>query len=914
MILPLQLRYRNDADGLACAWFLPGASVERWLEELSHAGLANVSTRLFIVPESAQSPTPAGVLAVPGRPDAAPQEPGGIPCQLIAGRLYLPLDAQLHPQVTDDELRALCALPVCFYHPAFGLSGFEEESALRVWHLLDTPIEREEQWNAAQPGAPLLPLLNGITLAQPPSLSEMFGGAEKEIGTEGPRDLPPAPDEPKQDGLADSGRTLRRFLAGGLAKVLGSLPHTGSRRTWVNDAEDWARRQLNAVDKQLDQLRNKELHRLLHMLSTDPEAGLRHAIPMSGFAHRGIAPPSGRLGPRSLSFDPASLGGGPADFWDVRPELQEILRRRYRALADREMQLGRHRRAAYIYAELLGDLVGAANALKQGRHFREAALLYDEHLKNPLEAAKCLAEGGLLSEAIERFEKLQRWLEVADLHERLGQHREAETAVRRVVHERLAQEDILGAAKLVDERLKQTDEALELLLRAWPDSRQAAGCVSALFQLYARLGRHPAALERIAQFGCEPVSPRMVLPLLTALGGTALDYPHATVRHRAADFSRILIARELSLPSLPTEEASGLLQRLAQLSPQDRLLTRDTNRHLAGRRSAELRVRRVAPAPSQGARPVVVRHFELPRQIEWLQLRREWHWFYAVGITPKRLTLVRGTWEGEFQSLSWDFPAQVARDSLVFEPTGERGEAVAIAALGGPPLPQQKFPATYAFFDQACQAGTPTWLPLHGLPFAFGDESCWSGHVAAGRAVLACHDKRGKLRHSIDVTEDLLIGAQRENGTRLCLTAIGNGIAIALGDRLALSQAAGQSRMTQIALPGQVVGLVPTLPHTRQGVLALLEHGASLHWLGTETVIRVEQDIASPHGAFVPGGPLVLVSGSQMVLLDVDSRGVTKVTRAEHARPCLGVVQTASPGKFAVLDIKGEVTVYHAAQ
>ena len=120
--------------------------------------------------------------------------------------------------------------------------------------------------------------------------------------------------------------------------------------------------------------------------------------------------------------------------------------------------------------------------------------------------------------------------------------------------------------------------------------------------------------------------------------------------------------------------------------------------------------------------------------------------------------------------------------------------------------------------------------------------------------------------------------------------------------------------MTRVELPGQIIGLVPTLPHTRQGVLALLKHGAALHWLGTETVIKIEQDLASPVGAFVPGGPLVLISGKQMVLLEVDARGVSKVTRAEHAEPCVDVTATASPGQFAILDAGGEVTVYQAAR
>ncbi len=159
------------------------------------------------------------------------------------------------------------------------------------------------------------------------------------------------------------------------------ISHPGRRRTWVNDFEDWANRQLRRLNEQGERIRNREIHRLLHLFDTDPEAALRHAIPMNAFPHRGLAPPGTGLGSRLPNFDLSRLGGRAADFWNVPPNVQNLLRLRYREMADREMQLGRHRRAAYIYAELLGDLVSAANALKQGKHFREAALLYEEHLK-----------------------------------------------------------------------------------------------------------------------------------------------------------------------------------------------------------------------------------------------------------------------------------------------------------------------------------------------------------------------------------------------------------------------------------------------------------------------------------------------------------------------------------------------------
>jgi tetratricopeptide (TPR) repeat protein len=914
VIIPLQLRHSDKLDAEPTAWFLPGDSAARWLEELAQSGLSESETRLFLVPKSPEDRSPAGLLVVPVRADSLRHQPSGLACRLIAVRLFVPVDALLHPPVADEEVRTLCPLPINFLHPAFGLSGFEMESTLRLWHLLDLPEERGDDWNFARPGAPALPELQTIMLAQPPAIEDVFGGAEEEIGIEPPLDLPPAPDEPKENPLAESGRSLRRLFAKGVAGAMRQIPHTGHRRTWVNDIEDWANRQLRGVNQQLEKIRNKELNRLLHLFDTDPEAALRHALPMSAFAHRGIAPPGGLLGTRLPNFDLSQLGGRAADFWNVPIDLQEVLRRRYREMADREMQLGRHRRAAYIYAELLGDLVSAAHALKQGKHFREAALLYDEHLKNPLEAARCLADGGLLVEAIERYEKLERWLDVADLQDRLGNRAAAEFAARRVVNECVAKDDILAAAKLVEQRLHATNEALEMLLQAWPRSRQAASCVGAAFELLARLGRHEVALERVAQFAREPVPPSHAVPLLTALGKPSQDYPHEMVRHRVADFSRVLIARQLSQPQLATDETGRLMECLVRLAPQDRLLARDANRHLLGRRETDRRLRRIAPTPANWNKPEVVRRFELPRQIDWVRLRNESNWFYAVGISEKRLTLARGIWEGEIQSMSWPCAAGVVRSGgLIFEPTGEQGRAVTLALPGMPHLALQKFPATDLFFGQQCMVGTPHWLTNDHYPIAYGEESVWTAHVAVGRAVLSCHDIYGRLQRTIDVTDDLLADAERGEKTRLCLVAVGNSAAIALGNRAVLTRSDGG--VTRLELPGQVIGLHPTLPYTRVGLAILLNHGAALHWIGAPGLIELDRDITAPMATFVPGGPLVLLSDVQMILLDVDSRAVQKVTRVEVTgqRP-MGVSATSSPGQFAVLGAKGEMTVYRMPQ
>jgi tetratricopeptide (TPR) repeat protein len=910
MIQLLQVRYRPELEATPDAWFLAGDGPRRWLEELTRSGLARMDTRLYLVPHSIENRSCAGLLVVPSRHDSVCLPPAGIGCRLIAGRLFVPVDAVLHPPITDAEVRELCPLPISFFHPVFGLSGFEEESIVRVSDLIDPPRERDENWNFAQPGVPASPQLSSVALVQPPSIEELFDQAQGDIGTQPPADLPAASGEPKEDSISKTGRALGHFFLKSLADAIQLVPHTSPGRTWVNGLQNWANHNLNRLNERLERLRNKELHRLLDLFETDPEKALRHAIPMSSFPHRGIAPPSARLGSRSLNFDPRRLGGGPADFWNAPLSLQEILRRRYREMADREMQLGRHRRAAYIYAQLLGDLVSAANALRQGRLFREAAILYEEHLNNPLEAARCVAEGGLLPEAIERYERLGLWLEVAGLQEQLGNVAAAKTAIRRVVEDRLAQGDILGAAKLVEERLHEPDEALQMLLQAWPASPQAPNCIAAAFQLLARLGRHEVALERLARFTREGVPDALVLPVLWALGGPTRDYPHEVVRHRAADISRVLIAGQLNRPAMSSAEAGRLLEHLVRLAPRDLLLSRDANRYLADRRNAEIRVTRTTPPPLPGPKPVVDRRFELARQIQWLELRREWHWFYALGVTARRLTLLRGVWDGELQSLSWPFAAEAAKQGFVFEPTADQGASIALVRPGGPPLTQKRFPATYQFFNKVCVAGTPSWLPAQAYPVAFGADAVWTVHVANARAIVSCHDKeRGRLQRTIDITGELLDNAERTEDTHLCIAALRNGFAVALGNRLALTT--GDGELLKVELPGQAVRLYATIPSTRQGLAVMLKHGAVMYWIGAKECMELDRDLPAPMATFVPGGPLVLVSGLQALLLDVDSRSVKNAVRLQlSCRRAVGVTATAYPGEFGVLDERGEMLVY----
>ena len=91
----------------------------------------------------------------------------------------------------------------------------------------------------------------------------------------------------------------------------------------------------------------------------------------------------------------------------------------------------------------------------------------------------------------------------------------------------------------------------------------------------------------------------------------------------------------------------------------------------------------------------------------------------------------------------------------------------------------------------------------------------------------------------------------------------------------------------------------------------MLTHGAAMHWIGAGDCLELDRDMQSPMGAFVPGGPIVLVSDFRVVLLEVDSRGVHSVARLElTGQRIIGVSATGNAGEFALLGEAGQMTIY----
>lgn len=562
---PVSLTHRSESaePRSAAAWLLPGPDVEAWVRSLIASGLPNLDSQLlFPIPKSAATPAAAG-LFVPLEKSALSPPARALIYALEGGRVFVPAEATLRYPLTEAEFASCFLHDFVVLHPGAGLIGFDKSDALTLSDLLQRPKSTGALWNRAHPGLPPAPDKLQISVAE--SKSTPLADARGDIGTKATEQLPGYPGEPR-DG----------FLGGGARKFLQSLRGKNGGQGGGKISE-WAQKQLEKIrDKQ-----QREIDRLLELLSRNPDEGLRFALPIGGGdGGRGVVPPGGELKRHDVDFTLADLSGGlPISPWILDPGQLERLMRSYRDVANRELNLGRHRRAAYILGNLLNDFHAAANVLEQGGHYREAAALYQKHLHDDAAAARCLQNGGLFEEAIDIFKRLGNWETIGDLYSQLERKDDARAAYLQGVEYFRTHNEPIRTQQLLEGKLNDPEAALVVLLEAF--DKDETGSLAALresFHLRERHGWHESALNAVEdlaeRFSDPDTAIKSALPEL--LRDVAKSYAQTDVADAAADATLVLIG--LSLERQSQGQTNQALSVVASLEPDDLVLERDTRR------------------------------------------------------------------------------------------------------------------------------------------------------------------------------------------------------------------------------------------------------------------------------------------------------------------------------------------------
>ena len=455
--LELTIRPQTQTTLPTHAQFVSGDSSQGWIDEIARWNVNDHGLRLVVVPRSRRDLNPIGVLVFnrDGSPLQIPNHCLSIKTLaygLVGSQLFLPCDATTEPAIRQTEIAQHLAPDRTYvWHPTAGLVAADANELLSVSDLFSTPEQVPVVWDEAQNGTAWARRLTSVALLPEasPSATDAIEGGKDDIGsnTSDIKSINPieAPDgqtgEPTNSPL---GRAIDASVTG-FAKFIqgmtGMVPHGAANYNWINRAEDWAANKIAGMSEKLEQQRFKELFRLQRLLEQDPEKGLQYALPLNSTnLSRGTAAPSSQLNQRQTNFSLSGLRGGqPADYWDIPEDLRINLNKQYRELAEREINLGRYRRAAYIYGELLADLNAAARTLEAGKHYREAAVLYRTKLNRDVDAARCLEKGGLWSELIALREELHQYEMAGDVYIKLDLKDQADASFVQAVCEHIVQ-------------------------------------------------------------------------------------------------------------------------------------------------------------------------------------------------------------------------------------------------------------------------------------------------------------------------------------------------------------------------------------------------------------------------------------------------------------------------------------------
>lgn len=891
MRVELKLTRGRDAERLTSdAWFIPGADAGAWIAEILRWRVPQMELRVLVV-ATGDSKQPIGAV-ITGVPDSI-RASVAQPYVRRAGRLLVPYGAVVSPFVSEPELTDLLqsdVIDVSVWHPVAGLIGFEASDMLTLADLLSVPDGSQRVWRSGDPGVRLNDHLRSVVPTQSLTLTAVMQQAAGDIGSESSlEDAPRSPDESSAAGLRDAVRPMITPFAHMVRWVTNAVPGTSDHRTWLDGLADWASRILDGGASQSH--RDNELKRLLTMLRNNPDQGLRYAIPFGGEATRGLAAPSNQLGRRTVDFG-ANVGGGAADYWDMSWEMRQQLRQRYTELARREQKLGRHRRAAYIYAELLDDWPSAASVLESGQHHQEAAVVYRDRLSNERKAASCFEKAGQFDQAIELYEELEDWEAIAVIHALLNEPDQAREAWMKAIDGCRHRQEFQKAAKLCEQELDDPDAAADCLRAGWNSSNVPGECLKALFDLLGRAERTSEATKQIEYLLQQERGwhGRQAMAAGT-LSSVAIGFPAETVRSQAADATRRIVARNLLAGNPP----AGFNRALRALQPDDRLLIRDCDRFT-----------RTKPTPKIAKRPdrvELIGHVSLRSAVSWSKSAYGGRCLYFAGYANDGILLARwnpSSEEGQPDYLQWYNPSGFEAPLLLAAANGHRRVFMHLVSTEV----RKDFSRKASVFGKIVSSP-----PARTLAMAMNGQGTLC-YLAPGEAR---YELRWTGSHDYSVAafdvEEVLEPMRRSAGCDPLLATPGPGRAYLVYHRSCWIYSGRGSKDTMVDLPVPAATISPATSVDDRVAIGLYEGGLVV---GPDSqTFAFGHGLVAPETCFTPQNDLIVA----------DANGIIEVYRFERKGPDLVTtlhprteraigVHSTPDGQFCVCYADGTVDVY----
>ncbi|MBD0256353.1 MAG: tetratricopeptide repeat protein, partial [Cytophagales bacterium] len=616
----------------------------------------------------------------------------------------------------------------------------------------------------------------------------------------------------------------------------------------------------------------------------------------SPYQNRGTSAPTSQLNQHPTDFDLSKLGGGGVtDTWSLDARYYE-LRRKYQEAARKEIEAGNHKKAAYIYAHLLGDYYAAARVLEGGKHYREAAALYKDHLRNVPAAAECLERGGLLLEAIPLYEQAHKHERAGDLYHAVGQAGPAAESYEKSLAAILRNGDYLDASRLLTDKLGQPVRARQTLLEGWKSSGQAEPCLKRYLELVAeddagQLG--PQVRELFAQ----PMAAPKKAQFLNALVHVHEGHPHPDLTETATEVAYQVVSEQLQEGNL------SQLPVLRKFVPDDYLLPSDVSRFTS--------LRRTAPRAAGGT-PAL----QLDKTIRWLSTVAHRNQFLAVGVSGGRLQLARGDWYGNFEYYAWSLPVSGNSGwSLVVDPY--YSNRVTVLAAHDVALEEKRLPRN-KYFDEELVVNGAYGLSKGLVGLTANGEGGVSMLKAHNYALTLYHyQPDGSLLSSVDCR---FVGDRPFRPASVMTPAASpTGMLYRNGNYYAYRGSAllkiGEDGAAEGIDVGSMIGQVAATTHHARLRLALLTENGCLLLRHLQGHLRAgsdffAQDLAPSRLGFISASHLVVAGKTKAQVFLVGEDGIQPKGVYQSRSPIVAALTTADRHQWALLEESGRITVW----
>lgn len=884
--MQLKLKYNEHATHPVAGAFIRGNTPREWLAAISEWNADLHQLKCFIISQNNDPKKAAGLFVIfTSKSPALSSLAHGY--ALFGKKLFIPVDAELSPQVSEDELKSILIWDYQVLHPVLGCTGFDSADEVKLADMIDYPLTQSGHWIYAEEGLHPTPKLRQVNIHQP-TPEEVFEEVKDEVNSKDIKDIPKedkdTPLSRTLDSIARGGLKGGLFLVGGIIKMFGSSSDSPGM---LNKLQQKMQENL----KDLEAKRQRELQRLMKMFDEDTDEALRYAIPLdSPYLGRGKETGGGWQLPRNpLDFNLGRLGGGggPVSYWSV-DEYYWTLRKKYQEAAEKAIAAKNYKKAAYVYAHLLHDFHAAAGALEQGGYYREAAALYKDHLKNIPAAAECLERGGLLSEAIKLYEVLKKHEKAGDLYTILQKPDDAHRHYKICVQEALNAKDYLEAARLVNDKMGSAADAKKLLLKGWTNAKQPDACLIRYFKMVEEEDVKALPQSVRSFYVQQPATKRAAfLNVLLSLKKTNHEQQFENT------------ARDIAYEVISEQVSQGTTSSLAVLKyfvTKDQLIGNDCQRYISTNKT-KVRI------PQSGV------GFKLYKDVKWLQAIAWRQQFLVIGLQHTGLCIARVNWSNKRDYHLWNVPI-LSGSQVTIASDADHSKQLLLHTPGA--LLTSRTLEADNDFNEFVHVSSPAWLPKGLIGLAAGRNGISIVHTQNNTSYISHSAKEEQVKSSHELMlENKPFNIPLDAVMQSQQMVFRDGFYyLFIGPRLLRITPEGVVEMYILDAPVRM--LAATDHHTRLKIAVYTDKGCLLLFPGA-TDIKIGNDYFATDMdvmdlKFIPDSKLLVAGNNIVEVYSAKSSSPKSICAIETRSKVIGVLAGPERNQVVIIEEDGKVT------